>query len=113
MQEQNIQMQAWSPLAAGQNQLFENPLLRQLAEKYHKSVPQIVLRWLVQRGIVPLVKSVNPTRMKENIDIFNFVLTAEDMKAIQALNTGHSCFASRCTGHEVESFLSNAMQNSI
>lgn len=113
MQEQNIQMQAWSPLAAGQNQLFENPLLCQLAEKYHKSVPQIVLRWLVQRGIVPLVKSENPARMKENIDIFDFALADEDMTAIQKLDTGHSCFAPRCTGHEVESFLSNAMQISV
>ena len=110
MQEQNIQMQAWSPLAAGQNQLFENPVLCQLAEKYHKSVPQIVLRWLVQRGIVPLVKSANPARMKENMDIFDFVLQDEDMTAIQKLDTGHSCFPPRCAGHEVESFLSNAMQ---
>lgn len=110
MQEQNIQMQAWSPLSAGQNQLFENPLLCQLAEKYHKSVPQIVLRWLVQRGIVPLVKSINPARMKENIDIFDFILTDKDMRTIQELDTGHSCFAPRCTGHEVESFLSDAMQ---
>lgn len=110
MQEQNIQMQAWSPLAAGQNQLFENELLLQLSEKYRKSVPQIILRWLLQQKIIPLVKTTNPERMRENLNIFDFSLLTEDMKAIQRLDTGHSCFPERNTGVAVESFLSAAAQ---
>lgn len=68
MQEQNIQMQAWSPLAAGAGDLFMNPVLGKIAKKHEKSVAQVVLRWLLQRGIVPVVKSANPVRMKQNID---------------------------------------------
>lgn len=110
LEEQDIQMQAWSPLAAGQSGLFENTFLRNLGEKYKKSIPQIILRWLYQRGIVSLVKSVNPDRMRENIDIFDFSLTAEDMQAIASLDTGHSCFPERNTGKIVEDFLKNAVQ---
>lgn len=69
MQEQNIQMQAWSPLAAGAEDLFTNPVLGEIAKKYGKFIEQVVLRWLLQRGIVPVVKSANPVRMKQNIDI--------------------------------------------
>ena len=67
LNSQGIQMQAWSPLAAGSEGLLENPLLLSLSQKYQKSVPQIVLRWLIQRGIIPLVKSVKPERMKETL----------------------------------------------
>lgn len=111
MQEQGIQMQAWSPLAAGSKDLLENNLLKKLGEKYHKSVPQILLRWLVQRRIVPLVKSTNPARMKENIDIWDFALTSEDMDTIGMLDTGHSCFPPRNTGRKVEEFLKKAALN--
>ena len=101
-------MQAWSPLAAGSEGLLDNPLLRQLSQKYQKSVPQIVLRWLIQRGIVPLVKSVKPERMKENLDVFDFALSAEDMEQITALDTGYSCFPPRTTGQDVHAFLKAA-----
>lgn len=70
LKEQNILMQAWSPLAAGKGELFTNEILCAIANKHEKSVAQLVLRWLVQRGIVPVVKSVNPIRMKENLDFF-------------------------------------------
>lgn len=108
LNSQGIQMQAWSPLAAGSEGLLDNPLLLSLSQKYQKSVPQIVLRWLIQRGIVPLVKSVKPERMKENLDVFDFALSAEDMEQIAALDTGHSCFPPRTTGQEVNAFLKAA-----
>ena len=101
-------MQAWSPLAAGSEGLLDNPLLVQLSQKYQKSVPQIVLRWLIQRGIVPLVKSVKPERMRENFDIFDFALSAGDMEKITALDTGHSCFPPRTAGQDVNAFLKAA-----
>lgn len=93
MESKNIQMQAWSPLAAGQGRLFENETLRTIAATHNKSVAQVVLRWLVQRNIVPLVKSANPQRMKENLDIFDFALTDAEMQQIAALDTGRTAFS--------------------
>ena len=110
MKEQNIQMQAWSPLAAGAGNLFSNESLQEIAGNHQKSVAQIVLRWLVQRGIVPVVKSANPVRMKENMDIFDFELTEEEMKKISALDTGHTCFGERKTGSQVTEFLNYALK---
>ncbi len=105
---QGIQMQAWSPLAAGQGSLFENETLRAIAAAHGKSVAQVVLRWLVQRGIVPLAKSANPVRMRENLAIFDFSLTEPEMQAIAALDTGHTCFAARTTAESVQAFLEAA-----
>lgn len=105
LNQQNIVMQAWSPLAAGQGKLFTNPLLCEIAEAHNKSAAQIILRWIVQRGIVPVVKSSNPTRMKENLDIFDFTLTENEMKKIATLDTGHSYAISRDTGNAVTDFL--------
>lgn len=109
LESQKIQMQAWSPLSAGAHNIFENEVLRQIAEDHNKSVAQVVLRWIHQRGIVPVVKSVNPQRMKENLDIFDFALSKEEMKKIAALDTGHTCFAPRLTGPAVEGFLKHAV----
>lgn len=109
LKEQNIQMQAWSPLAAGADNVFSNKCLQKIAERHHKSVAQIVLRWLIQRGIVPVVKSADPIRMKENITIFDFELTEEEMKQISALDTGHTCFVERKTASQVTEFLNNAL----
>ena len=105
---QGIQMQAWSPLAAGQGSLFENETLRAIAAAHGKSVAQVVLRWLVQRGIVPLAKSANPVRMRENLAIFDFSLTEPEMQAIAALDTGHTWFAARTTAESVQAFLEAA-----
>ena len=80
LKEQNILMQAWSPLAAGNGKLFENEVLKQIADKHNKSIAQVILRWMIQRGIVPVVKSTNPERMKENLDVFDFELKEEEMK---------------------------------
>ena len=110
MESKNIQMQAWSPLAAGQGRLFENETLRTIAATHNKSVAQVVLRWLVQRNIVPLVKSANPQRMKENLDIFDFTLTDAEMQQIAALDTGRTAFSPRTTGPAVETFLKASLE---
>ena len=110
LKEQNILMQAWSPLAAGKEELFTNEILCNIAQKHHKSVAQIILRWLVQRGIVPVVKSANPVRMKENLDIFDFVLSEDEMKEIATLDTGHTYATARNTGKAVTEFLEKANQ---
>ena len=113
MESQNIQMQAWSPLAAGQGRLFENETLRALAATHNKTVAQIVLRWLVQRNIVPLVKSANPARMRENLDIFDFALTDAEMQHIAALATGRTAFTPRTTGPAVDAFLKAALDYKV
>ena len=112
LKQQNIQMQAWSPLAAGQEHLFQEETLCQIAASYHKSVAQIVLHWLIQRGIVPIVKSENPQRMKENLDIFNFTLSKEEMNQIAKIDRGHTCFMPRNIGAAVEEFLKQAVTGS-
>ena len=96
--------------AAGKEDLFTNKILCSIAQKHHKSVAQIVLRWLVQREIVPVVKSANPLRMKENLDIFDFVLSEEEMKQIATLDTGHTYATARNTGKAVTEFLEKANQ---
>lgn len=113
MESQNIQMQAWSPLAAGQGRLFENETLRTLTATHNKTVAQIVLRWLVQRNIVPLVKSANPERMRENLDIFDFALTDAEMQQIAALDTGRTAFTPRTTGAAVDAFLKAALEYKV
>ena len=67
--------------------LFENEVLKQIADNHNKSIAQVVLRWMIQRGIVPVVKSTNPVRMKENLDIFDFELNEKEMKQIKGLDT--------------------------
>ena len=108
LKAQGIQMQAWSPLSAGQNDLFHNKTLRDIGTAHGKSPAQVVLRWLTQRDIVPLVKSSNPKRMKENLDIFDFVLSEKEMQQIEMLDTGHTCFMPRNTGAAVTAFLEQA-----
>ncbi|UXD67824.1 aldo/keto reductase [Sphingobacterium faecium] len=92
--ENNIQIQSWASFAEGKNDLFNNELLASIGKKYNKSVAQVVLRWLTQRDIAVIPKSVNRGRMIENIDIFDFELTAEDMATIQSLDTKESLFFS-------------------
>ena len=113
LDEQNILLQAWSPLAAGKKDLFANEILCGIAKKHQKSVAQIVLRWLVQRGIVPVVKSANPVRMKENLDIFDFTLSEDEMRQIVSLDTGHTYATARNTGKAVTEFLEKADQYQV
>lgn len=113
LHEHGIVMQAWSPLAAGHAELLNNDLLSHIAGAHGKSVPQIVLRWLVQRGIVPVVKSANPERMRQNLAIFDFALSDDEMAAIATLDTGHTCFSPRDTGEAVHDFLEQAMDYDV
>lgn len=94
MKTRDIQPEAWAPFAEGRNNLFNHPILSDLSKKYGKSVGQIVLRWLLQRQIVSLAKSVRQERLKENIDIFDFELDSKDMMQITALDTATSAFFS-------------------
>jgi diketogulonate reductase-like aldo/keto reductase len=92
LQENNVQVEAWAPFAEGKNNIFKNELLLQVAAKHKKSVAQIILRWLSQRGIVVLSKSVRKERMIENISLLDFELSAEDLAAITTLDTKTSSF---------------------
>ena len=84
--ENNIQLIAWSPIMRGK--LFTNELMLNLSEKYQKSVAQVILRWHIQRGVIPIPKSSNKTRIKENLNVFDFEISNEDMKSIYMLNEG-------------------------
>lgn len=94
MRELGVQPQAWAPFAEGRNNLFQNEHLVSIAHRYGKTVGQVVLRWLVQRGIVALAKSVRKERMVENLAVFDFELPEEDMQFIATLETGKSSFFS-------------------
>lgn len=94
MASEGVQIESWAPFAEGRNNLFGNETLVSLAAKYRKSVAQVVLRWLIQRGVVVIPKSVRPERMAENIDVFDFHLAPEDMDLIATLDPRRSCFLS-------------------
>jgi 2,5-diketo-D-gluconate reductase A len=94
MREIGVQAEAWAPFAEGRNGLFQNEVLLGIGARHGKSVGQVVLRWLVQRGIVALAKSVRKERMAENIAVFDFALTDDDMAHIAALDTNTSSFFS-------------------
>ncbi|GAB4017165.1 aldo/keto reductase [Spirosoma migulaei] len=92
MIDNNVQIESWGPFAEGKNDLFHNDLLRSIGEKYNKSIAQVVLRWLTQRGVVAIPKSVRKERMEENFNSLDFELSADDMDAIKSLNTNASLF---------------------
>lgn len=98
----SIQPEAWAPFAEGKNGLFQHPVLTAIGQKYGKSVGQVVLRWIFQRGIISLAKSVRKERMEENINILDFELSAEDMLQIAALDTATSAFFSHRDPARVE-----------
>lgn len=90
MKEFNVQPEAWGPLAEGKHGIFTHPVLKQIGEKYGKTSAQVALRWNTQRGVVIIPKSVHRERMEENLNIWDFTLSEEDMNAIAALDLGHS-----------------------
>lgn len=94
MKEQGVQHQSWAPFAEGLDNLFGNEVLSSIAEKHNKSVAQVVLRWLVQRGVVAIPKSVRKERIVENFDIFNFRLSTDDIEQISTLDKRESLFLS-------------------
>ena len=92
MQEYNVQIESWGPFAEGKNDLFTNPTLTAIAEEHGKSVGQVVLRWLIQRGVVVIPKSARRERLEENINVFDFTLSDAQMDTISTLDTGSSLF---------------------
>lgn len=92
LQENGVQVESWGPFAEGKNGLFTNELLGSIGEKYNKSIAQVVLRWLIQRGIVAIPKSVKRERMEENFNVFDFQLSEEDIIAILSLDRKESAF---------------------
>ena len=92
MEEFGTRIMSWGPLAEGRNGFFTNPLLAEIGARYGKSVPQVALRWLIQRGVIIIPKSSHIERMRQNIDIFDFTLSDEEMAVIATLDTGRSLF---------------------
>ena len=92
LQGNNVQVEAWAPFAEGRNHIFQNESLLSIAAKYQKSVAQVILRWLIHRGIVALAKSTHKERMLENFSLFDFELDEDDIAAITALDTKTSSF---------------------
>jgi 2,5-diketo-D-gluconate reductase A len=92
LQENQVQIESWGPFAEGKNNVFQNELLLSLAGKYQKTVAQIILRWLTQRGVVAIPKSVRKERIVENFNVFDIELSTEDMAAIATLDTKTSSF---------------------
>src|SRR5947207_6933503 len=87
LQENNVQIESWGPFAEGKNNIFHNKVLLSIAGKYGRSVAQVIVRWLTQRGVVAIPKSVRKERMAENFSIFDFRLSADDMQAIASLDS--------------------------
>jgi diketogulonate reductase-like aldo/keto reductase len=92
LKDNKVQIESWGPFAEGKNNIFHNDLLLSIGKKYNKSIAQVILRWLTQRGVVAIPKSVRKERMQENFDIFDFELSAEDMGSIKTLDTKASSF---------------------
>lgn len=92
LEENKIQIESWGPFAEGKNDIFKNETLASIAAKNNKSVAQVILRWLTQRGVVAIPKSVRKERMAENFDIFDFELSADEMQQISSLDTNASLF---------------------
>ena len=92
MRERGVQIESWGPFAEGKNDLFSDPTLSEIGAAHGKSVAQVVLRWLIQRGVVVIPKSVRADRMRENIDVFDFELTDDEMTRIAAMDTGTTLF---------------------
>lgn len=92
LQDYGVQVEAWAPFAEGQHDLFKNEKLQAIGDKYHKSIAQVILRWLYQRDIIPLAKSVKPERMDQNLSVLDFQLSDEDMQEIATMDTKESQF---------------------
>ena len=92
LQENHVQIESWGPFAEGKNNIFHNELLTSIGKKYNKTIAQVILRWLTQRGVVAIPKSVRKERMEENFAIFDFELSTEDMEAIKTLDTNATLF---------------------
>lgn len=105
MVKRKVQMEAWAPFGEGRNNMFSNTVLVEIGKKYQKSVAQVILRWLMQRNIVALAKSTHIDRMKENLDIFDFKLSEQDMVSISKLDEKGSLFFNHQTPETVDMFV--------
>jgi len=92
MQANGVQIESWGPFAEGKNDFFNNPILAEIGKKHSKSVAQVALRWMIQRNVVVIPKTVHKDRMAENFDVFDFALDATDMETIATMDTGASVF---------------------
>ena len=106
MEKYGTQVMSWGPFAEGKNDYFQNPVLKEIGDKHGKSVAQTALRFLIQNGVIVIPKSVHKSRMEENFNVFDFTLTEEEMKRIEALDTGESLFFSHYDPETVEWFMS-------
>ena len=100
-----IQLEAWAPFGEGRRGIFNDPVIAEIASKYHKTAAQVMLRWNIQRGVVVIPKSTHIERMKENFDVFDFALTNEDMSAISSLDKAESLFFSHNDPNMIEWFV--------
>ena len=105
MDELDCRIMSWGPLAEGRNGFFQNELLGKIGAKYGKSIPQVALRWLLQRGVIIIPKSTHKERMAQNLDILDFELTADDMAQIATLDTGKSLFFDHHDGEVTKMFM--------
>lgn len=102
MQQHHIAIEAWAPFAEGKNEIFTQPLLTTIAQRHQKTVAQVILRWLLQRNIVVIPKSVNPQRIAENFAVFDFSLTEQDMKEISTLDLGKPLIANHADPERIK-----------
>lgn len=92
MNKYGVKIEAWAPFGEGRNNMFSNPTLVEIGKKYNKSAAQVILRWLIQRGVIVVCKSTHLDRIKQNFDVFDFTLSKGDMEKIKKLDTGYSLF---------------------
>ncbi len=105
MDKYGVQIEAWAPFGEGRGDMFTDPVLATIGEKYGKTVAQVILRWHIQRGIVVIPKSTHIERMEENFNVFDFSLSEDDMKTITALDKEESSFFSHQDPNVVEWFV--------
>ena len=105
MDEIGTHIMSWAPLAEGQNNIFSDPVLTKIGEKYGKTAAQVALRWLLQSDVIIIPKTVYKSRMEENLNLFDFTLDADDMEAIALLDTGHSLFLDHHDGEVAKQFM--------
>jgi diketogulonate reductase-like aldo/keto reductase len=94
LKKEGVTPEAWAPFAEGKNEIFSNPILKKIGDKYNKSIAQVIVRWLIEQDVLVLAKSVNIKRMKENMDVFDFKLSSSDKEDIATLNVSTSQFFS-------------------
>ena len=105
MDKYGVQIEAWAPFGEGRGNMFDEPQLKSIGDKYGKSVAQVILRWHIQRGVIVIPKSTHYERMRENFNVFDFSLTDEDMMEIEKLDKNQSSFFSHTDPEMVEWFV--------